>query len=207
MGSACLSVTHSFPLLFILLKAFPLLFSLLILEIPEYSPGRCDWSQAKDRGSENWSDFSKVTGRKDKSFNCSQDKSPLPVRMLFNRIMDLKHQAPHWALYLCGLASSSQQLKDAGWILKIFFFRCIKWGTRKLNKVPKVTNLLSSRVRIWILLVWLVLALVLPHLDCAKHSWRRASRGECPVTFLRGMDPLTLQSATGWGDECGWCWL
>ena len=30
------------------------------------------------------------------------------------------------------------------------------------------------------MLVWLVLALVLPHLDCAKNSWRRASQGECP---------------------------
>lgn len=40
------------------------------------SQGRCDENQVKDWDSEDWGDFSKVTSRRDKSFICSQDKSP-----------------------------------------------------------------------------------------------------------------------------------
>ena len=123
--------------------------------------------------------------------------------MLFNRIMDLKHQAPCWTLYSLyshGLVSCSQQPNDVGWILKTFFFRFVKWGTMKLSNMPKITHLLSGRVGIWILLVWLVLALVPPHLDWAKNSWRTAGQGEGPgdIPKRHGPTDSAVSRRTGW---------
>lgn len=54
------------------------------------------------------------------------------------------------------------------------------------------------------MLVWLVLALVLPHLTELKIAGEEKAKVRAPVTFLRDTDPLTLQSAAGRDDKCGW---
>ena len=48
------------------------------------------------------------------------------------------------------------------------------------------------------------LSLYCPILTVLKIAGEEQAEVSAPVTFLRGMDLLILQSAAGWEDECGW---